>query len=542
MFEEPSSSAGGTCPVCATHIQTRDVSCPRCETFYHAECLRWAGGCSIYGCIPADAAGEGSPGAGFPAAPQPTDLYLEGQMRLRLQDSVSLLVLAAVLISPAAFVIATFCSSHSSQPGFDQLRNMTLGVAWLIGLSRLGARWVFDPAERRVEIQTRFLGLPIFWTRVPFDQIARIEVQDHDARYGLIFHLRDHSSFVAYQSSGDPPFDHHRLEQVALGLRRQTRLVVTSSLKLDICLLEKQLARLQDSIRRSFGAMLALAIIFGLAAAYGTLSVIERAWYTSWGLNELMFLCFLPLCGIAWGLDIIGDAMRVSPAHLHPADLLRAEEKLRGKFPGAPAIVGAAVAAPVLAGAVRNAAVSSGLPMLGMFVQLWLIVLASQSASWLLLSSRLLSARMELPRAPAEEHAYQLEAAVRQIQDTVQQQRAFAYWSHLTQRAGVLVESLELRDRLPRNALVAGLSAAGTFVYFRIMWHGFAMGHFRSLPDPLMIAAMLMILIFVCPALSCGLKSIAGLGQVLFGRPRRELEAELEQLRQEILEMEDIEE
>lgn len=42
----------GVCPICQTGIVTAEeyLSCPRCNTPYHADCWEWNSGCGVYGC------------------------------------------------------------------------------------------------------------------------------------------------------------------------------------------------------------------------------------------------------------------------------------------------------------------------------------------------------------------------------------------------------------------------------------------------------------------------------------------------------------
>lgn len=44
------TSSSGVCPVCAMSLQEDITRCGRCETPHHADCWRYVGRCSVYGC------------------------------------------------------------------------------------------------------------------------------------------------------------------------------------------------------------------------------------------------------------------------------------------------------------------------------------------------------------------------------------------------------------------------------------------------------------------------------------------------------------
>lgn len=48
------------CPVCRCDVGPENA-CPRCNSFYHADCKEYVGRCSIYGCE----SSRRLPGAGF---------------------------------------------------------------------------------------------------------------------------------------------------------------------------------------------------------------------------------------------------------------------------------------------------------------------------------------------------------------------------------------------------------------------------------------------------------------------------------------------
>jgi hypothetical protein len=142
--------AGTHCLVCGSDVCAPTIWCPRCQTPYHAECYRYAGKCSIYGCAGVSAA----PLPGKAETSLPPRTYARRLIVTTAHHSIGQMLSIFIIAGVAKFAVDTRLTGSTLS---EMLMLGTVGVVLTLYLLRQFSTVVVEPMRGTV---TALSGVP----------------------------------------------------------------------------------------------------------------------------------------------------------------------------------------------------------------------------------------------------------------------------------------------------------------------------------------------------------------------------------------------